>query len=301
MNLESLKFFLRTAELGSVTKAALAMGTVQPIVSRAIAQLERDIGSRLFQRTGHGVQLTALGESLLPRARSIVHEMECFIVEGQAFINTPAGDVRIGVLTSFATNLVPLLLRQSAAVFPDVKLKIMVGTVTQIREWLEEGKIDISFNFGDGDRLGDAHLLGSLDVYLIGRKAAGLDLLKTIDLNRIIEFPLIVPPPRSYVRKKLDALADEYDLALNIFMEVDTSRLQLKLVEEGYGYAVMSLLTLSQQGLDTNFSAARIVNPGVMLRVMVGTSTRNVPTLAVREIAKLAGQIGEQMIAQIKR
>src|SRR3712207_1817023 len=64
------KLFIDAAELGSLSKVALAYGTSQPQVSRRIGELERECGGRLFQRTGRGVVLTELGERIAPQVRA---------------------------------------------------------------------------------------------------------------------------------------------------------------------------------------------------------------------------------------
>src|SRR5215211_9520331 len=64
------KLFIDAAELGSLSKVALAYGTSQPHISRRIGELEQECGGRLFQRTGRGVVLTELGERVAPRVRA---------------------------------------------------------------------------------------------------------------------------------------------------------------------------------------------------------------------------------------
>ncbi|MFZ0836678.1 MAG: LysR family transcriptional regulator, partial [Xanthobacteraceae bacterium] len=61
MDYPTWKLFTDAAELGSLSKVAVAYGTTQPHISRRIIELERECGGRLFQRTGRGVVLTELG------------------------------------------------------------------------------------------------------------------------------------------------------------------------------------------------------------------------------------------------
>ena len=64
------RLFIDAIELGSLSKVAAAYGIGQPHVSRRIGELERECGGRLFQRTGRGVVLTALGQRVAPKVRS---------------------------------------------------------------------------------------------------------------------------------------------------------------------------------------------------------------------------------------
>jgi LysR family nitrogen assimilation transcriptional regulator len=300
MNLESLKYFLRVAELGSLTKAAALLDTVQPVISRSITQLERDVGGRLFCRTGHGVQLSPLGESLLPRAKLIIHETESFIADGRSFVNTPTGEVRIGMPSLFPTILVPTLLKEVNEQLPGVKVKVFVGSIGRIDEWLEEGRIDISLNFGDGALLGDAQRIGNLDTYLVGKKGTFLDQRETIDFVELNGLPLILPATRNDLRKYFDDLAEELCITLNATVEVDTFILQLSLVLEGYGYTIMTVQALQQGGVSKDFSAAQIVKPRIVRTIMLGTSPRFVPSLAAQRVTSLIANIGRQIIAESK-
>lgn len=72
MELRLLRAFIRIAEEGSITAASRRLFTTQPAVTRQLAQLERSLGARLFDRTPHGVVLTDAGGRLLPEARRLV-------------------------------------------------------------------------------------------------------------------------------------------------------------------------------------------------------------------------------------
>src|ERR1700688_2705372 len=72
LDLEALRVFVQVAELGSLTKAAVLLDTVQPAVSRTIAALEPDCAGRLFHRTGRGLVLTEFGEQILPQVKALL-------------------------------------------------------------------------------------------------------------------------------------------------------------------------------------------------------------------------------------
>ena len=69
MDRRHLEYFLAVADLGSFTRAAASLSIAQPSLSQAIAALERDLGSQLFERHGRGVRLTPAGEALMEPAR----------------------------------------------------------------------------------------------------------------------------------------------------------------------------------------------------------------------------------------
>ena len=68
MNLKQLRTFLHVAELGKLSLAADRLATAQPALSRQIKMLEDELGLRLFNRHGRGMDLTSAGERLRERA-----------------------------------------------------------------------------------------------------------------------------------------------------------------------------------------------------------------------------------------
>jgi DNA-binding transcriptional LysR family regulator len=76
MELRHLRYFLGVAEARSFSRAAARLNVTQPALSRQIRDLERELGIRLFDRTGRQVRLTPQGEDLLSRSRNALAEVE---------------------------------------------------------------------------------------------------------------------------------------------------------------------------------------------------------------------------------
>src|SRR3954469_6822373 len=94
------RLFIEAVELGSLSKVAAVYGIGQPHVSRQISDLERECGGRLFQRTGRGVVLTALGQRVAPKVRSWLASTEQLANDIKATSGKPVGRVRLGILPS---------------------------------------------------------------------------------------------------------------------------------------------------------------------------------------------------------
>jgi DNA-binding transcriptional LysR family regulator len=76
MKLEGIAAFVATAEGGSISEAARRLGSSKWVVSERLAELERTLGTRLVQRTTRKLSLTQDGDSLLPRARRILSDID---------------------------------------------------------------------------------------------------------------------------------------------------------------------------------------------------------------------------------
>jgi DNA-binding transcriptional LysR family regulator len=140
MDYAAWKLFIDAAELGSLSKVALAYGTSQPHISRRIGELEQECGGRLFHRTGRGVMLTELGQHIAPKVRGWLTSTEQLLNDVRTSAGTPIGKVRIGSLPSTAHPLVTTLHRRLAEQYPLVQLAVREGQGAQLETWLEDGQ-----------------------------------------------------------------------------------------------------------------------------------------------------------------
>ena len=104
MSLKKYEAFVRTVELGSLTKAAESLGSTQSRISHILSDLEEEYGFCLMRRSRSGVTLTEAGAMLLPKMEAIVQqnrELEALIADIR---NADTGTVRLGAFTSVAVH-----------------------------------------------------------------------------------------------------------------------------------------------------------------------------------------------------
>src|ERR1700722_10810429 len=102
MELHQLRYFSAVADTGSFSRAAEKYHVSQPSLSQQILKLEAELGGRLFDRLGRSVRLTDLGETFLPRARSVLHELSSAKDELTERLQSEAGPVVIGAIPTIA-------------------------------------------------------------------------------------------------------------------------------------------------------------------------------------------------------
>ncbi|WP_437596587.1 LysR family transcriptional regulator [Sorangium sp. So ce590] len=153
VDLESLKIFVKVAELESFTRAGEHLGMPKARVSLRLKALEAELGSRLLQRSTRVVRLTPDGEALLPRARRLVLEADDI---GGMFQSARAlrGRVRIDLPVNFACNVIIPRLPELLARHPE--LEMVVSTTDRRVAPLREG-FDCVVRVGAP---GDAELVG---------------------------------------------------------------------------------------------------------------------------------------------
>jgi DNA-binding transcriptional LysR family regulator len=114
---------VRIVEAGSLSAAALQLGTTQPTVSRRLQQLERTLGLRLLQRSTHGMKLTVDGERCYAHAKSLVHEWEAMEADLRGVQDVPRGQLRVLVPHAFGQDQLMAPLLDYLRRYPEVQVE----------------------------------------------------------------------------------------------------------------------------------------------------------------------------------
>src|SRR3954468_13311221 len=110
MDFRRLELFLSVVDEGGMTRAAEARDVSQPSVSQAVRELEAELGTPLFHRTGRTVVLTAAGEALVGPARQALRDVETGRAAGEAVAGLEGGRLDLGALPTLAIDpLAPLV------------------------------------------------------------------------------------------------------------------------------------------------------------------------------------------------
>jgi DNA-binding transcriptional LysR family regulator len=124
MDMDGLRAFVRVAEYGNFSRAAVSLHLAQPAVSQQVKRLERDLGAQVFLRSTRRVQLTAAGEVLLPRAKAILAEASRAQEDVRMLGEGLAGRVSIGFVGTATYDLLPRVSRSVRAALPGVELEV---------------------------------------------------------------------------------------------------------------------------------------------------------------------------------
>lgn len=145
MSIKQYEAFVKTAELGSLTRAAEALDSTQSRISHVLSAMEDEYGFCLMRRSRSGVTLTEAGAMLLPKMEAIVQqnrELEALIADIR---NADTGTVRLGAFTSVAVHWLPGMIQTFQAAHPQVELKMFNGDYFDVEQWLRDGTVDMAF------------------------------------------------------------------------------------------------------------------------------------------------------------
>lgn len=158
MELRVLEYFLALTREGSVSAAAEALHVSQPTLSRQLIDLERELGTTLFERGRRGITLTEDGLLLRRRASEIVDLVGITQRELAQNRGTVAGEIRFGCAETRAMDLVAGVMRGLQSAHPQVTFRVSSGLAEDVVEQINHGLLDFGLLLRVRERWG----LGSL-------------------------------------------------------------------------------------------------------------------------------------------
>src|SRR5580698_9208310 len=146
MELQQLKYFRAVAEQEHVTKAAKKLFVSQSAVSRAVTQLEEELGVALFHRQGRAVILSRQGKTFLEFVTRAQGILEAGMLQLREEAGKEIGIVALGFLHSLGLQMIPRLVREFRKVHPSVQFVLVQRPANELIRHLFEGGIDLCFS-----------------------------------------------------------------------------------------------------------------------------------------------------------
>lgn len=138
-----LKVFLSVAKNLSFTKASQELFVSQPAITKHIQELETCYQVRLFDRQGNKISLTEAGKLLQEHSEKILEDYKRLEYEMHLLHNEYIGDLKLGANTTISQYVLPPLLANFIAKFPQVNLSLLNGNSREIEAALQEHRIDL--------------------------------------------------------------------------------------------------------------------------------------------------------------
>lgn len=246
-----LQVFYTVARLLSFTKAAEALHMTQPAVTFQVRQLEEHFNTRLFDRTHNRVTLTDAGECVLKYAERIFEsysEMENAIREMTGDLS---GALTLGASTTIAEYMLPSLLGNFKAEYPEVNIRLKVSNTEGIVTMVENNVIDLGVveaPVSNKNLLVEVCQTDQLVVIMPpGHPLAGRE---RIGIREVIQYPFICREEGSGTREVVMEYMSEQGVdatALTPCLELGSSESIKGAVEAGIGLSILSRATISKE------------------------------------------------------
>ncbi|WP_206244662.1 LysR family transcriptional regulator [Novosphingobium terrae] len=143
MKFNHLRRFVAVAERGSMRSAARELGIPQPVITRSIQELERELGVQLFERSINGIVLTPIAEKILRRAKVMETEMERTLEEVDQYKGKEVGTLTIGLSSGAHVGILPKVLAPFRKRYPKVRIKVVEGLFPKLETDIRDGIIEL--------------------------------------------------------------------------------------------------------------------------------------------------------------
>ncbi len=244
MSLRRLQIFLEVASRGSFASAADRLGLAQSAVSMQMRTLEQELGADLFDRSRRPPVLNDRGSALIPQARAILTQYEDLkqSVQPDGHI---AGTLRLGVIQTASTGILPDALTSLHETYPDLRVRIESGLSSGLLGRVAHGELDAAILTAP-DRLPpelNDHLIFEEPLSVIAPSA----LAGETDTELLTRHPFIRFNRRTGVGRIIEQSLRDRDLTVDEAMELDAIEPIIEMVSCGLGVAVVPAYALDPE------------------------------------------------------
>ena len=300
MDLKQIEYFVRVAEMGSFTRAAIALNVAQPALSRQIRLLEVELRQNLLKRNGRGASPTEAGQLLLEHGRGILHQIERAKEEMARARSGLSGKVALGLPPSVARVLTVPLTRAFRAKMPDAHLSISEGLTAAMQESLLNGRLDIAllYNPKATSGLEIAHLVQE-ELWLVQARPSALQEdppPPPIRLKDVAKLPLVIPSRPNAIRMHVESEMAGIGSQPQIALEIDGVTSILELVADGAGSAILSKNAVTRSINPSAFSTRPISEPQLSIQLCTVVSSLRPTTLTQQATLSLIRETAEKLL-----
>jgi LysR family transcriptional regulator, nitrogen assimilation regulatory protein len=299
MDLKQLEYFVRVAELGSFTRAAIALDVAQPALSRQVRLLEVELRQNLLTRNGRGAAPTEAGKLLLEHGRGILHQVERAREELGRVRGALAGRVAIGLPPSVAKVMAVPLIREFRQRMPEATLSISEGLSVGMHESLASGRLDIALLY-NASPSPDIELTPLLEepLFLVQRQTGKTSAkLRPVRLCDVAKLPLVIPSRPNAIRMLVESEMANLGCRPQVALEIDGIAAILDLVEDGAGSAILSRNAVATSARPQVFAMRAISGPSLRSKLAMAMSSQRPATLTQKAMLQLIGQMAHKLLA----
>ena len=300
--IRQLEGFLAAAETGSFSAAADRLFMTQPAFSQLVSELEKIVGTRLFDRTTRRIELTEAGQLLLTQVRRPLEDLGFAWQSVSEMAAGSRGSVSYAILPSAAFSVGTRAIARFRSEFPQVKVRQLEDQ----DRLLVDKVLDREVDFGVGMMARNEPALRFDELFVdelvaVLREDDPAAARRQVPWSLLKEAPLVLLPPTSSVRRLMDAGLALAGAPRAPDFEVVNMVTALTMVRQGLGVTVLPRIALDSMRMD-GLVHRRLADPRPMRRIGVVRRADRVSSPAVeRFIAYLAEESAPSRLPQPPR
>ena len=212
-------------------RAAEGLCITQPTLSQQIRQLENEIGTPLFHRLGRRIKLTVAGEIFEEYAKRALLEVKWGQQEIDKLQNLQHGNLRIGVIHTFNTSLIPPIVAEFYSKYPAIRISVEEGPTQIIENNLCLGSLDMGVAFSPSLTPEiETEFLFEEEFVLVVRKKHPLAKIDTIEFKKLQNLPLILVNEKMATRRMINNFFAEAGIEATVNVETSTIEVLMQIV-----------------------------------------------------------------------
>lgn len=243
MNLHQLRFVREAVRQNfNLTEAAKALYTSQPGVSKAIIELEDELGVQIFRRHGKRIRgLTEPGMMILKSVEVIMQEIDSLRQIAKEFTAQDTGSITIATSYAEARYFLPRAIAQFMPKFPKVRLSMLEGNAQQLLEYVRHGTVDFALMMEPDDDMENiiSFPFSQWEYNLIVPHDHPLTQPRPITLEELATYPLITYESMFPGRKRIERAFMQRGLKPDIQLAALTADIIKVYVELGMGVGII--------------------------------------------------------------
>jgi DNA-binding transcriptional LysR family regulator len=244
VTLEQLRIFVAVAERQHVTQGAQALNLAQSAASHAIAALEAEHGTKLFDRVGRRIALTEAGQVFLAEAKAVLARAEAAQRTLSEFGSLKRGTLRVQASQTIAGYWLPRHLAAFRRAYPEITIRLATGNTREVADAVESGEAELGFVEGvvSGERFLSTQVARDQLIVVVGPEHpwVGRNRLSPADLAA---GAWVLREPGSGTRSVFEEALRRHGVALSalrIELEIPSNEGVRAAVEAGLGATALS-------------------------------------------------------------
>jgi DNA-binding transcriptional LysR family regulator len=287
MEFQQLRVFRSVARSGGFTRASEQLGLSQSTVSQHIKQLEDELGSSLFLRSGKKIYISEAGKVLLIYADRIFTECKNAEMAVRELSAMKRGTIRLGAGATTLTYQLPKVLGEYKRRYPDIELIVTTGTTESLLHQVSAQTIDLAIVMQIPDNPSNLTItpLESEELVVIVNAEHALARKSSLDPTDMATLPFILYERQSVMQKLVESFFIRMKISPRILMELENIEAIKSLVSAGLGASVVPLCSVGQSPPDSMFRVLRVKSFPLERNLALATLDTEVLPAAIDKLA----------------
>ncbi len=290
INYELYKIFYHVATNKNITSTAKELNISQPAISKAIKNLEEQLGGSLFIRTKRGVLLTKEGEEFYHYIKEAMEYIRLAEKKYKEMKNLEVGTIRIGVNTTLTKKFLLPFLSEFRELYPSINIEIITGVSSKFISKVRNGYIDIAvLNMCENHVDKDIEYIKCKEIqdcFIVGNKYKELT-NKEITLKELNNYPLILERKESNIRSFIDDIAIKNNVILNPTHELASYTLVTEFTKQGFGIGFMTKEFISDEINKNELYLLKIKEKVPSRKIVIAISRSQKPNFATKKLIEI--------------